>query len=89
MIFEQQMDLLKKDNKPEWTRPSFPDTTGVQQVAVDLETYDPEIKNLGGGWATNKGFVVGVAVSFDGFDGYFPVRHERSVYNNLLWWCGS
>jgi hypothetical protein len=25
MIFEQQMDLLKKDNKPEWTRPSFPD----------------------------------------------------------------
>ena len=77
MIFEQQMDLLKKDNKPEWTRPSFPDVTGIQQVAVDLETYDPEIKNLGGGWATNKGFVVGVAISFDGFDGYFPVRHER------------
>ena len=77
MIFEQQMDLLKKDNKPEWTRPSFPNVKGIQQVAVDLETYDPEIKNLGGGWATNKGFVVGVAVSFEGFDGYFPVRHER------------
>jgi hypothetical protein len=28
MIFEQQMDLLKKDNKPEWTRPSFPDVNG-------------------------------------------------------------
>ena len=77
MIFEQQMDLLKKDNKPEWTRPNFPDVTGIKQVAVDLETYDPEIKNLGGGWATNKGFVVGVAISFEGFDGYFPVRHER------------
>jgi len=77
MIFEQQMDLLKKDNKPEWTRPSFPDVKKIQQVAVDLETYDPEIKNLGGGWATNKGFVVGVAISFEGFDGYFPVRHER------------
>ena len=77
MIFEQQMDLLKKENKPEWTRPKFPDVTGIKQVAVDLETYDPEIKNLGGGWATNKGFVVGVAVSFEGFDGYFPVRHER------------
>jgi DNA polymerase I-like protein with 3'-5' exonuclease and polymerase domains len=77
MIFEQQMDLLKKDNKPEWTRPNFPDVTGIKQVAVDLETHDPEIKNLGGGWATNKGFVVGVAISFEGFDGYFPVRHER------------
>lgn len=77
MIFEQQMDLLKKDNKPEWTRPSFPDVTGIKQVAIDLETHDPEIKVLGGGWATNKGFVVGVAVSFEGFDGYFPVRHER------------
>ena len=77
MIFEQQMDLLKKDNKPEWTRPSFPDVKGIQQVAIDLETHDPEIKNLGGGWATNKGFVVGVAISFEGFDGYFPVRHER------------
>ena len=77
MIFEQQMDLLKKENKPEWTRPKFPDVSGIKQVAVDLETYDPEIKTLGGGWATNKGFVVGVAISFEGFDGYFPVRHER------------
>jgi DNA polymerase I-like protein with 3'-5' exonuclease and polymerase domains len=77
MIFEQQMDLLKKDNKPEWTRPSFPDVKKIQQVAIDLETHDPEIKNLGGGWATNKGFVVGVAISFEGFDGYFPVHHER------------
>ena len=77
MIFEQQMDLLKKENKPEWTRPNFPDVSGIKQVAIDLETYDPDIKTLGGGWATNKGFVVGVAISFDGFDGYFPVRHER------------
>ena len=35
------------------------------------------LKKLGGGWATNKGFVVGVAISIEGFDGYFPVRHER------------
>jgi DNA polymerase I-like protein with 3'-5' exonuclease and polymerase domains len=77
MIFEQQMDLLKKENKPEWVRPSFPDETQIKQVAIDLETYDPEIKNLGGGWATGKGYVVGVAISIEGFDGYFPVRHAR------------
>lgn len=76
MIFEQQMDLLKKENKPEWVRPSFPDETQIKQVAIDLETYDPEIKNLGGGWATGKGYVVGVAISIEGFDGYFPVRHK-------------
>ena len=40
MIFEQQMDLLKKENKPEWTRPNFPDVTQIKQVAIDLETYD-------------------------------------------------
>ena len=77
MIFEQQMDLLKKENKPEWVRPKFPDETQIKQVAIDLETYDPEIKKLGGGWATGKGFVVGVSISIEGFDGYFPVRHER------------
>jgi len=77
MIFEQQMDLLKKDNKPEWTQKTFPDPNNIQTIAIDLETYDPEIKNLGGGWATNKGFVVGVAISIEGFDAYYPVAHER------------
>ena len=76
MIFEQQMDLLKKNNKPEWSQKNFPDPKNIETIAIDLETHDPEIKNLGGGWATNKGFVVGIAISIEGFDAYFPIAHE-------------
>ena len=45
-------------------------------VAIDLETYDPEIKTKGPGWATNNGKVIGVAIAANGWKGYFPVGHE-------------
>lgn len=80
MIEENEIDQLKKEEKKTiWQLPRFPDVKGIDQVAIDLETYDPEIKDCGPGYATNKGYVVGVAVSFEGFDGYFPIKHERGA----------
>jgi len=80
MIEEKEIDQLKKEEKKTiWQLPRFPDVKGIDQVAIDLETYDPEIKDCGPGYATNKGYVVGVAVSFEGFDGYFPIKHERGA----------
>ena len=39
-----ELDLIDKDwNIP----PEYPDLTGYKNVAVDLETYDPNIKTLG------------------------------------------
>jgi len=80
MIEEKEIDQLKKEEKKTiWQLPRFPDVKGIDQVAIDLETYDPQIKDCGPGYATNKGYVVGVAVSFEGFDGYFPIKHERGA----------
>ena len=67
------IDILDKD----WNIPSeYPDLTKYKQIAVDLETCDPNIKRLGPGWARKEGFVVGIAVAAGDYYGYFPIRHE-------------
>jgi DNA polymerase I-like protein with 3'-5' exonuclease and polymerase domains len=61
----------------EWNPPqSLPDLSEAKEIAIDLETYDPGIKDTGPGWATNRGHVVGIAIAVDGFKGYYPLRHE-------------
>jgi DNA polymerase I-like protein with 3'-5' exonuclease and polymerase domains len=61
----------------EWIAPQgLPDLSDAKEIAVDLETYDPGIKDTGPGWATNRGHVAGIAIAVDGWKGYFPIRHE-------------
>ena len=61
----------------EWTPPEqFPDLSDAKEIAVDLETYDPNIKETGPGWAVDNGYIVGVAIAVEGWKGYFPIRHE-------------
>ena len=60
----------------EWVCPEFIDYKGQSPVAIDLETYDPGIKDHGPGWATGNGKVVGVAIAWEGFKGYFPIDHD-------------
>ena len=56
----------------------FIESIGLSEfIAIDLETYDPEIKTKGPGWATNNGKVIGVAIAANGWKGYFPVGHEK------------
>ena len=70
-----ELDLIDKDwNIP----PEYPDLTGYKDVAVDLETYDPNIKTLGPGWARNDGHIIGIAVAAGEYKGYFPIRHENA-----------
>ena len=76
---EEKDNLKKEAPKVNWSLPRFPDVKGITQVAIDLETYDPGIKDHGAGYVSGNGFVVGVAVSFEGFNGYFPVKHERGA----------
>jgi len=69
-----EMDLVDVDwNIP----PEFPDLTGYKEIAVDLETYDPNIKTLGPGWARNDGYIIGIAVAAGEYQGYFPIRHSN------------
>ena len=61
----------------EWIPPqNLPDLSEAKEIAIDLETHDPHIKDLGPGWATGRGKVVGIALAVDGWKGYFPLAHE-------------
>ena len=60
----------------EWVCPGAIDYKGQSPVAIDLETYDPGIKDHGPGWATGNGKVVGVALAWEGFKGYWPIDHD-------------
>jgi DNA polymerase-1 len=56
---------------------NFPSLSGAKAIAVDVETYDPEIDDHGPGWGRGKGHVIGVSLATnDGFNQYFPIRHE-------------
>jgi len=61
----------------EWTPPEkVPNLSEAKEIAIDLETCDPNIKIKGPGWAVNDGFIAGIAIAVDGWKGYFPIRHE-------------
>jgi DNA polymerase I-like protein with 3'-5' exonuclease and polymerase domains len=64
--------------KSEWVPPAeLPDIFDAKQIAIDVETRDPNIKTNGPGWATGDGYVVGYAIAVDGWFGYIPIRHEH------------
>jgi len=73
----RQPDLFE-DTKIDWQMPvEFPDLTGYKQIAIDLETYDPNLTTLGPGWVRGDGYIVGVAVAAGDYCGYFPMRHQN------------
>jgi DNA polymerase I-like protein with 3'-5' exonuclease and polymerase domains len=60
----------------EWVSPDvFPDLSQAEEIAIDLETRDDNLKNFGPGWPRKDGYIVGFAVAADGYKGYFPIRH--------------
>jgi len=60
----------------EWMAPEvFPNLSTAKEIAIDLETCDPNMESMGPGWPRNDGFIVGYAVAVDGWAGYFPVAH--------------
>ena len=52
------------------------DLSGVDTVAVDLETYDPGLKTKGSGAITGEGYVCGIAVATHKQTLYFPINHK-------------
>ena len=60
----------------EWVQPTeFPDLRKAEEIAIDLETRDPELKKQGSGAIRGSGEVVGIAVAVDGYKAYFPIAH--------------
>jgi DNA polymerase I-like protein with 3'-5' exonuclease and polymerase domains len=61
----------------EWLPPqSFPDLSQATEIAIDLETCDPNMEKFGPGWPRKDGYIVGYAFAVDGWKGYFPVAHQ-------------
>ena len=70
------MKVPKYLAQTEWVQPSeYPDLRQATEIAIDLETRDPNLKKLGSGSVIGVGEVVGIAVAVDGWSGYFPIAH--------------
>jgi DNA polymerase I-like protein with 3'-5' exonuclease and polymerase domains len=73
----QGLQLVMFNPETDWVPPSeLPDITDRSEIAIDLETRDPNIKTLGPGWPRGDGEVVGYAIAVDGWSGYLPVGHQ-------------
>tara|TARA_R100001460_G_scaffold3623_1_gene10851 strand:+ start:18 stop:1979 length:1962 start_codon:yes stop_codon:yes gene_type:complete len=65
------------------------DLNGIDTVAVDLETYDPNLKTKGLGAIRGDGFVCGVAVATGKDTVYFPISHsdvDMSLDKKIKFW---
>ena len=78
-MFKQKNPLQQPLFTPDssWTPPEvLPDLSSAKEIAIDLETWDPNLRNKGAGWARKDGQIVGIAVATDGWQGYLPIRHR-------------
>jgi len=70
-----QLNFIYNDS--DWTCPSeYPDLSQAKEIAIDIETKDPNIKTKGAGWATFDGGIVGFAVAAFDQQWYFPIQHD-------------
>ena len=62
----------------EWTPPTeFPDLSKHDEIAIDLETKDPNLNTrMGSGSIVKNGDVVGISVAVKNWCGYYPIAHE-------------
>jgi len=60
----------------EWVaHTEYPDLRSYDEIAIDLETRDTELKTRGSGAVIGKGAVVGIAVATYNNTWYFPIAH--------------
>ena len=54
----------------EWLPPEeFKDLSGYDEIAIDLETKDPGLKEMGSGSVTGRAQIVGVALAVKDWSG--------------------
>jgi DNA polymerase-1 len=60
----------------------YPDLRSYDEIAVDLETRDPDLKSKGSGAVIGNGDVVGIAVATYNNKWYFPIAHKEGPNMN-------
>lgn len=53
----------------------YPDLSGAEQIAFDIETHDPNLVELGPGVYRGDGKILGVAISDGTFSEYYNIGH--------------
>ena len=67
----------------EWVQPDhFPDLSKYDEISIDLETKDPDLKTKGSASTRGIGDVVGIAVAVKDWAGYYPIAHEAGPNMN-------
>jgi len=62
----------------EWVQKTeYPDLRSHDEIAIDLETRDPDLKKKGSGAVIGNGEVVGIAVATYNDKWYFPIAHRE------------
>ena len=80
------MKIPKFEAQTEWVKPTeFPDLRDVDEIAIDLETKDPDLLKKGSGSVIGNGEVIGIAVATKFYKGYFPIAHEGGGNHSV---CG-
>ncbi|TXH47713.1 MAG: hypothetical protein E6Q97_26610 [Desulfurellales bacterium] len=73
----------------DWRMPTeFPDLRREKFIALDIESYDPDLQRLGPGFVRgrDRGYVVGVAVATPSFCEYYPIAHKEgpNIPRNII-----
>ena len=77
------MKIPKYLTQTEWVQPTeYPDLRDYDEIAIDLETRDPDLKSKGSGAVTGNGEVVGIAVATFNDKWYFPIAHGEGPNMN-------
>jgi DNA polymerase I-like protein with 3'-5' exonuclease and polymerase domains len=77
------MKIPKYLTQTEWVQPTeYPDLRSYDEIAIDLETRDPNLKSKGSGAVTGDGEVVGIAVATFNDKWYFPIAHGEGPNMN-------
>ena len=59
-----------------WNAPtSMPDLSMYAEIAIDLETRDPDLMQMGSGALRGNGEVIGIAIAVEGWKAYYPIAH--------------
>lgn len=98
-LFWEDLPTTRKGGRTEGPMPSIPETGWIPPtslpnldsavvIALDTETFDPELKTNGPGWARGVGHIVGVSLAARDAQGnigkwYFPIRHETMKEHNM------
>jgi DNA polymerase I-like protein with 3'-5' exonuclease and polymerase domains len=70
----------------------FPNLKSAKFIAIDTETFDPELLDNGPGWGRGVGHIVGISAAVEGESWYFPMRHEgggNMPIENVLTWAAD